>query len=87
MEISRLLIKHGALVNKCKSDTGSTALYIASQNGHTDTVDLLLQNGADTNKARIHDGATPLYIASQKYLNISIWSHKKIDTNNLLVGF
>ena len=31
------------------SQDGGTALYMASQNGHTSTVDVLLGNGADPN--------------------------------------
>ena len=31
--------------------SGSTPLFIASENGHTDIVNTLLQNGADTNIA------------------------------------
>jgi ankyrin repeat protein len=44
--------------------TGATPLYIASQNGHSDIVNILIRNGADINLAR-NTGATPLYIASQ----------------------
>ena len=31
---------------------GNTPLFMASQNGHTSTVDVLLRNGADSNIAR-----------------------------------
>ena len=34
------------------SQDGATALFVASQNGHTSTVDVLLRNGADPNIAR-----------------------------------
>ena len=46
--------------------TGTTALYIAGQNGHVDVVKTLLANNADV-KASMHtDGSTALYIAAQK---------------------
>ena len=31
---------------------GTTPLYIASQNGHSDVVNILLRNGADINLAK-----------------------------------
>ena len=34
------------------SQNGATALFVASQNGHTSTVDVLLRNGADPNIAK-----------------------------------
>ena len=34
------------------SQDGATALFTASQNGHTSTVDALLRNGADPNIAK-----------------------------------
>ena len=53
-------------VNKATTDDGSTALIIASQNGHADVVSLLLgKEGVDVNQAT-NDGRTPLYIASWK---------------------
>ena len=33
------------------SQDGATALFVASQDGHTSTVDVLLRNGADPNIA------------------------------------
>ena len=44
---------------------GATPLYIASEQGKTDTVELLISKRADINKAE-KDGATPLYVASGK---------------------
>jgi hypothetical protein len=44
-------------------ETGATPLYIASQNGRKDVVELLLRAGADKDKDT-SDGCTPLYIAS-----------------------
>ena len=32
--------------------TGATPLYIACQQGHSDTVDTLIQNGADINQPK-----------------------------------
>ncbi|PWY83628.1 ankyrin repeat protein, partial [Aspergillus heteromorphus CBS 117.55] len=42
---------------------GSTALHLASQEGHTETVRLLLTRGVRPD-ARKNDGATPLHIAA-----------------------
>ena len=49
-------------MNQAKND-GATPVYIACQNGHTETVTVLLERGA--NQA-MKDGATPLYIARLK---------------------
>ena len=49
-----------------KKTSGCTPLYIASQNGHTDTVALLLKANANPNlQEKADSGCTPLYIASQ----------------------
>ena len=47
-------LTYGTLISLCSSlipltKTGATPLYIASQNGHHDTVNTLIQNGADIN--------------------------------------
>ena len=34
---------------------GCSALYVASQNGHTDVVDILLKKGADVNQTTTND--------------------------------
>ena len=50
-------------VNQAMSN-GATPLFIAAQNGHTETAKLLLEKRADVNQA-MSNGATPLYIAAQ----------------------
>ena len=46
-------------------EDGSSPLYIASQNGHTDIISLLLKANANLNRQR-DDDTSPLYIASQQ---------------------
>lgn len=43
---------------------GATPLYLASQNGHTETIKELVRLGARLDSGR-NDGATPLYTAAQ----------------------
>ena len=43
MDAVTLLLKANANPNLQRDKTGATPLYIASQNGHTDTVALLLK--------------------------------------------
>ena len=50
----------GANVNQARTDDGRTPLYVASQNGHTETCQALLSSGANVNQARTDDGTTPL---------------------------
>ncbi|XP_071179539.1 uncharacterized protein [Mytilus edulis] len=50
-------------IDVCDSD-GSSAIYIASQQGHVDVIKELLQHAAKVNKCK-NNGASPLYIASE----------------------
>lgn len=62
-EIVRLLLEAGTDVNMA-SPWGSTPLYLAAQNGHTECVRLLLATpGIDVNKANNY-GTTPLDTAA-----------------------
>lgn len=60
-EVAKILIEHGADVNKQALEAGDleTPLIDASENQHTDTVKLLLKHGADTRVYNI-DGFTAL---------------------------
>ena len=44
------------------NDSGATPLYVACQEGRTETAAAMLGAGAAVNQAKA-DGATPLYIA------------------------
>ena len=38
------------------TQSGATPLYVASQNGHSDVVNILIRNGADVNLSwKVHD--------------------------------
>jgi ankyrin repeat protein len=54
----------GGNVNEALTSDGQTPLYIASQNGHKDVVEVLLANGAKVDQALTTDGQTPLFTAS-----------------------
>ena len=61
----RLLLEHKADPNVATTDDGTTALYMASQDGHGEAVRLLLEHNADPNTATTDDGTTALYMASK----------------------
>jgi ankyrin repeat protein len=61
----RDLLLAGVNVN-ARRDDGTTALYIASEQGHVEVVNALLeQKNVDVNSQRNDDGSTALYMASQ----------------------
>ena len=63
-EVVRVLIAHGADVNKAKHN-GATPLYMAGQKGFVELTELLIKHRAVVNKAR-HDSWTPLLMAAQE---------------------
>ncbi|CAI8051569.1 Protein TANC2 [Geodia barretti] len=64
-QIVRLLLEKRADVSICDKN-GCSPVYGASQNGHTDVVDLLVQAGADIHLATTEYGSVPLGIAAAK---------------------
>jgi ankyrin repeat protein len=52
------------LGNIKSTDNGSTALMVASKNGHTDIIRILLNKGADVNVMKTNNGATALMMAT-----------------------
>ena len=63
VDLSRLLIKHGADV-AAQNEDGMTPLHGASGVGHVDVARLLIEHGADV-AAQDKDGSTPLHRASE----------------------
>ena len=63
----RYLVEGGkADVDIAARDDGTTPLFVAASNGHTEVVRVLVEEGkADVDKATSDDGATPLLIAAQ----------------------
>lgn len=57
-----LLLRHCANVDETEPQLGTSALYVAAQNGNSDVVARLLQGGASVNQAS-NAGTTPLAIA------------------------
>ena len=71
-EVVRLLIQHGAEVDKV-DDEGKTALMFAAEKGYKDVVEHLVEAGAGINNA-CEKGLTALHLASERG-NISIVEH------------
>ncbi|KAJ8598511.1 hypothetical protein CTAYLR_001380 [Chrysophaeum taylorii] len=62
VEVARVLVEHGADVNKV-GDDGSSPLHFASLNGRVEVARVLVEHGADVNKVG-DDGSSPLHFAS-----------------------
>ena len=60
-----LLVRAGVDINDNREEGGSTALIVASGEGHVDVVDCLLSLGADT-EVKDWEGTTALMVASGK---------------------
>ena len=65
MAIIVLLLEANADISLGKSDTGATAIHIASQEGHTPIVKLLAENRAGIDTKTNDDGDHPVWIAAQ----------------------
>lgn len=65
LEIARMLLDRGALVNAISASDGTTALILACDTGHK-VARLLLERGANVNAARASDGLTPLMAGAIK---------------------
>ena len=61
-ELARVLIEHGADVNKARH-SGATPLFMAAQNGFVELTELLIENGADINQAN-SNWETPVNVAA-----------------------
>lgn len=72
VEAATLLLEAGADINAVTGGDSSTALLLASINGHYDLGEMLLKRGASPKIAN-HAGATPLYTA----LNVQ-WAAKSM---------
>ena len=65
VELVALLAASAADLDTVVTDTGTSPLWFAAQEGHVDVVQVLLDASADPDNAN-DVGCTPLYIASEK---------------------
>jgi ankyrin repeat protein len=63
--VKRLVLISSSEDLESKDESGRSALWIASSNGHSETVKVLVQAGADIESLDKTYSATPLWIASQ----------------------
>ena len=84
-EVARLLIEHGADVDK-RYDHFTTPLYLAAGKGHTEIVRLLIGKGADVH-VRSETGGSPLLRAAgqghAEIVRLLIESGANIDVDNI----
>ena len=65
VELVRMLIDNGALIDKATTDNGQTPLHAASLTGRVEVVRMLIENGHANVNATSIDGQTPLDIATE----------------------
>ena len=68
LELTRLLLEHGALIDAC-NNMGFNSLMYAIQFGFDDIVQLLLEHGADANAQTVKEGQTALLFAASEGFN------------------
>ena len=61
----RVLLEYGASINAGFRGTGSSAIFMASQNNHPHVVRTLLDHGASVNSARHDISAVPITVAAE----------------------
>ena len=64
-DVTRVLLKRGADVDKRSGDDHETALHIAAMFSNTDVIELLLKHGAST-KTEDRFGNTPMDLAREQ---------------------
>jgi len=64
-EDAKKAIKKGANVEVMLGPPGITPLFVASEMGHFEVVEVLIEAGANVSTVRESDGATPLFVASE----------------------
>ena len=62
----KCLIENGAIVDAKNDHHGATPLYVASQNGHLESVKHLIKYKANVNEKCMKGKFTPLHIAAQQ---------------------
>ncbi len=62
-DVARILLEHGAEINARSTESGSTPLHVAAENGGVETVRVLLEHGANVS-AEDKEGRTPLHEAT-----------------------
>ncbi len=70
VEISQLLIKHGANVNHHVEGKGYTPLMVAAEEGHAALVKLLLSNGANKILTDINDRCAAHFAREQGHMQV-----------------
>jgi ankyrin repeat protein len=54
----KVLVEHGALIDKARKCDGTSPLFMATQNGHLEIVKVLINHGAVIDKSTTDDGTT-----------------------------